>query len=106
MTPTPSPSPGPSVPGPLEVETPATRTTLTGDRSYVLGRGRDADVVVEHAKVSRRHLALEPDGDGWLARDTSANGVGGTGRGSRRRSGSATRPSGCGSARPTGRRSS
>lgn len=48
---------------------------MVGDRSHVLGRGRDADVVVDDAKVSRRHILLTPDHDGWLVRDTSANGV-------------------------------
>ncbi|MGF7234753.1 MAG: FHA domain-containing protein [Frankia sp.] len=71
----PSTDPAPPAPPPLRVKAPAAETTVTGERSYVLGRGRDADIVVDDTKVSRHHLVLAPDGDGWLARDTSANGV-------------------------------
>ncbi|MBX6390912.1 MAG: FHA domain-containing protein, partial [Frankia sp.] len=59
----------------LLVRTPSEQVTLAGDRTVVVGRARDADVVVNHPRVSRRHLALEPGRDGWLAKDISVNGV-------------------------------
>jgi ABC-type multidrug transport system ATPase subunit len=40
----------------------------------VVGRSIEADVLVDDARVSRRHLVIEPDGDGWRIRDVSANG--------------------------------
>jgi FHA domain len=59
----------------LRVSTPTTTVSVNGDRSYVVGRGREADIVVPGNQVSRRHVALEPDGRGWTARDLSANGI-------------------------------
>jgi len=59
----------------LRVTTPADELTLPGDRSVVVGRARDADIVVSHPKVSRRHVSLEPTPDGWVARDLSSNGM-------------------------------
>jgi hypothetical protein len=59
----------------LVIRTPDGEHTLPGDRPAVVGRGREADVVVRHPRVSRRHVALEPTPDGWLARDLSTNGM-------------------------------
>ncbi|MCK9902132.1 hypothetical protein CC117_25410 [Parafrankia colletiae] len=62
-------------PVPLRVQTPSTQVILPGERLAVVGRGRDADVVVADSRVSRRHVELEPGGDGWTARDLSTNGM-------------------------------
>jgi hypothetical protein len=59
----------------LRVSTPDNDVTLPGDRPAVIGRSPESDVVVRHAKVSRRHVALEPTADGWTARDLSTNGI-------------------------------
>ena len=41
-----------------------------GARPLVLGRAAGEDTrVLEHATISRRHLAIEPSGPGWAARD-------------------------------------
>ncbi|MGF7234754.1 MAG: ATP-binding cassette domain-containing protein [Frankia sp.] len=61
--------------GALTVRTASGETVLTHDRSYVIGRGREADIVVEGTRISRRHVLLEPARAGWTARDTSANGL-------------------------------
>ncbi len=43
---------------------------------YRIGRGDDADVVIDHAAVSRRHALLEASGGHWLLRDReSTNGL-------------------------------
>lgn len=60
---------------PLRVDTPSGQVTLAGDRPAVVGRGRDADVVIADSRVSRRHVAVEPHPDGWMARDVSSNGM-------------------------------
>ncbi len=59
----------------LRVSTPAGHVTLRDDRTHVVGRARDADVVVADNRVSRNHVLLEPGAGEWLARDTSANGM-------------------------------
>jgi pSer/pThr/pTyr-binding forkhead associated (FHA) protein len=59
----------------LRVSTPDNDVTLPGDQPAVIGRSPESDVVVRHAKVSRRHVALEPTADGWTARDLSTNGI-------------------------------
>jgi ABC-type multidrug transport system ATPase subunit/pSer/pThr/pTyr-binding forkhead associated (FHA) protein len=40
----------------------------------VIGRSVEADVLIDDALVSRRHLVIEPEGDGWVIRDVSSNG--------------------------------
>ena len=41
-----------------------------------IGRGVDNDLVLRDVRVSRQHLAIEPAGDGWTARDmNSTNGT-------------------------------
>ncbi|AEH08012.1 MULTISPECIES: ATP-binding cassette domain-containing protein [Protofrankia] len=59
----------------LQVNTPDGQVVLAGGGPYVVGRARQADVVVVDRRVSRRHLILESGADGWLVRDTSANGL-------------------------------
>ena len=52
------------------------RTEVIGDEGAVLGRSRDADVVVDDPNVSRRHAELRPSGGSWTVRDLgSTNGV-------------------------------
>ena len=58
-----------------------TRTSLSPDRGWTIGRADDADIVVAdgpdgaESLVSRRHLVLEHVGDGWMVRDVSSNGT-------------------------------
>jgi hypothetical protein len=60
----------------LQVRTPVDQVTMVdGDRPWVVGRARAADIVISDARVSRRHLVIEPSGGGWKVRDTSANGL-------------------------------
>ena len=59
----------------LQVTTPSGTVRLAPDRVYVVGRSRNADVVVEDGRVSRRHVELTPGPDGWTARDVSTNGM-------------------------------
>lgn len=49
---------------------------LTPDRTYAVGRGNNADVVIHDpsAKVSRHHLDLRFEGGSWLAEDRSSGG--------------------------------
>jgi len=64
----------------LRVTTSSATVTLSGDRPHVVGRGRDADVVIAGAQVSRQHVELVPDDAGWTVRDLSANGMWHAGR--------------------------
>ena len=56
---------------------------FTGDRRIALipgltvtiGRDPGCDVVLDHPRVSRQHLAVTVEGDRWRLRDTSANGT-------------------------------
>jgi hypothetical protein len=51
------------------------RSVLSG-RRVVVGRSRDCDVVVNDPNVSRRHLELRREEDGWMVADLgSTNGV-------------------------------
>lgn len=59
----------------LQVNTPAGQVVLAGDGPYVVGRARQADVVIVDGRVSRRHLVLEAGAEGWQVRDISANGL-------------------------------
>jgi pSer/pThr/pTyr-binding forkhead associated (FHA) protein len=48
---------------------------ISGDH-FVVGRSREADMVVDDPNVSRRHLELRREMDGWVARDLgSTNGI-------------------------------
>jgi hypothetical protein len=51
------------------------RMVVSGDR-FVVGRSREADMVVDDPNVSRQHLELRREMDGWVARDLgSTNGI-------------------------------
>src|SRR5689334_10927137 len=46
------------------------------DGNKVVGRDATADVVVDHASVSRKHARIERTGEGWSVADqASANGT-------------------------------
>lgn len=51
-----------------------TRTSVSPDRAWTIGRGEDADIVVPGDQVSRRHLVLERVSEQWFVRDVSSNG--------------------------------
>src|ERR671922_2438574 len=54
----------------------AGRTELLGSAGAVLGRSREADIVIEDPNVSRRHAEVRPSGGSWIVRDLgSTNGV-------------------------------
>jgi hypothetical protein len=54
----------------------AGRTELVGSGGAVLGRSRDADIVVDDPNVSRKHAEILPSGGSWIVRDLgSTNGV-------------------------------
>ena len=49
---------------------------LLGQAGAVLGRSREADVILEDPNVSRRHAEIRPSGGSWIVRDLgSTNGV-------------------------------
>ena len=52
------------------------KTELVGSQGAVLGRSRDADIMVDDANVSRRHAEIRPSGGSWTVRDLgSTNGI-------------------------------
>jgi hypothetical protein len=52
------------------------RTELLGSGGAVLGRSREADLMVDDPNVSRRHAEVRPSGGSWIVRDLgSTNGV-------------------------------
>jgi Protein of unknown function (DUF3662)/FHA domain len=52
------------------------RTELLGSAGAVIGRSREADVVIDDPNVSRRHAEVRPSGGSWIVRDLgSTNGV-------------------------------
>lgn len=52
------------------------RRLLVAPRGAVIGRGRDCDIVLDDAGVSRRHAELRPSAEGWTVEDLrSTNGV-------------------------------
>jgi hypothetical protein len=54
----------------------AGRTEQLGGSGAVLGRSRDADVIIDDPNVSRRHAEVRPSGGSWIVRDLgSTNGV-------------------------------
>jgi hypothetical protein len=54
----------------------AGKTELLGSQGAVLGRSREADIVVDDANVSRRHAEIRPSGGSWTVRDLgSTNGI-------------------------------
>jgi hypothetical protein len=49
--------------------------TVAGDR-FLIGRGRHCDLVIDSAKVSREHAAIQREPDGWWIEDLgSSNGT-------------------------------
>ena len=51
------------------------RVVVSGSH-FVIGRSREADMVVDDPNVSRRHAELRPEQDGWIVRDLgSTNGI-------------------------------
>ena len=76
-----APPPIPS--GPIEGRTHAlvlvredgTEVAVETER-FVIGRGRDCDLVIDSSKVSREHAAIVREADGWAIEDlSSANGT-------------------------------
>lgn len=59
----------------LRVVSGSEEATVADGRTYVVGRSRDADIVIADGRVSRRHLLIEPAGGGWSVRDISSNGT-------------------------------
>ncbi len=54
----------------------AGRRLLVAPAGAVIGRGRDCDIVLEDAGISRRHAHLSPTPNGWTIEDLgSTNGV-------------------------------
>ena len=52
------------------------RAELLGSSGAVLGRSREADIIVDDANVSRKHAEIRPSGGSWTVRDLgSTNGV-------------------------------
>ena len=49
-------------------------TTVKPRTSYLIGRSIEADLPIDDARVSRRHLLIEPEEHGWRIRDVSSNG--------------------------------
>ena len=59
----------------LTIGTDAGETVVPGDRPFVVGRGRSADLTIDHPQVSRRHVIIEPADGCWAVRDLSSNGT-------------------------------
>jgi ABC-type multidrug transport system ATPase subunit len=60
----------------LLVRTPGAERSLSADRSYVVGRDPQSDIVVDDSRVSWRHAVLRLDGSTWLLEDAgSTNGT-------------------------------
>jgi len=52
------------------------RTEEVAPAGVIIGRSRDADVVIDDPNVSRRHAEVRPSGGSWIVRDLgSTNGV-------------------------------
>jgi predicted component of type VI protein secretion system len=55
---------------------PGGRAQPVGAGGAVLGRSRDADVVLEDPNVSRHHAEVRPSGGSWIVNDLgSTNGI-------------------------------
>jgi ABC-type multidrug transport system ATPase subunit len=73
MTPEPAHSPAGPV---LLVRTPDAERSLSGGRSYYIGRDPQSDIFVNDSRVSWRHAVLRQDGPSWLLEDVgSTNGT-------------------------------
>jgi hypothetical protein len=54
----------------------AGKRLLVPPRGAVIGRGRDCDILLEDAGISRRHAEVRPEANGWMLADLgSTNGV-------------------------------
>jgi len=52
------------------------RAEIVGSKGAVLGRSRDADVVIDDPSVSRHHAEVRPSGGSWIVNDLgSTNGI-------------------------------
>jgi hypothetical protein len=52
------------------------RAEIVGSKGAVLGRSRDADVVIDDPNVSRHHAEVRPSGGSWIVNDLgSTNGI-------------------------------
>ena len=52
------------------------RAEIIGSAGAVLGRSRDADVVLDDPNVSRHHAEVRPSGGSWIVNDLgSTNGI-------------------------------
>ena len=52
------------------------RAEIVGSKGAVLGRSRDADVVLDDPNVSRHHAEVRPSGGSWIVNDLgSTNGI-------------------------------
>jgi Protein of unknown function (DUF3662)/FHA domain len=52
------------------------RTELLGSGGAVIGRSREADILIDDPNVSRKHAEVRPSGGSWIVRDLgSTNGV-------------------------------
>ena len=61
---------------PLDVRTQGTDRSLEPGPSYTIGRGPDCDIVIDDARVSRRHAVLRLEGGRWVLADSgSTNGI-------------------------------
>jgi hypothetical protein len=59
----------------LKVSSNGNEAAFEPGRTYVVGRSFTSDIVVDDDRVSRRHLVIEPAGEGWTVRDVSSNGT-------------------------------
>lgn len=71
----PAPAPSAELPGLLVVREDGTPLEVVKDR-FVIGRGRECDLVIDSAKVSREHAVILREADGWFIVDLgSSNGT-------------------------------
>ena len=64
-----------SAPVALEVVVDGRRLVVPSTRRFVVGRGAGVDLDLDHPRVSREHLVLEPGAAGWTLLDRSRNGT-------------------------------
>jgi ABC-type multidrug transport system ATPase subunit/pSer/pThr/pTyr-binding forkhead associated (FHA) protein len=62
-------------PAALEVIVGPRRVVVAPTTRFVVGRGAGVDLALDHPRVSRQHLVLEPAPSGWTAVDRSRNGT-------------------------------
>ncbi|GAA1849858.1 hypothetical protein GCM10009836_32040 [Pseudonocardia ailaonensis] len=59
----------------LEIVVGGRRLQVPAGRPFVIGRGPEADLDVEHPRASRRHVVVEHTEHGWTLTDASRNGT-------------------------------